>query len=157
MALIKCNHCGNPISDNASFCPKCGTHVTPTAPAIQKSKKKPEAPIAPVSPVNHNSTKPLEGDITQHKEDTRKSNNTHNNATLKIILLLIIIFGGGAIIWLSIQLHELRNFDSDSEVVALREDIQQILEEKEADREEEVASHMDIETDSEKSSASYIQ
>ena len=28
MALIRCNNCGNMISDRAAKCPKCGIHIT---------------------------------------------------------------------------------------------------------------------------------
>ena len=34
MALIKCNHCGNLISDKATRCPKCGNVVIKERPAV---------------------------------------------------------------------------------------------------------------------------
>lgn len=153
MALKNCEHCGNLISDKAYMCPKCGIHVTPTNLSNKTSPIKPENKNVEAIPVNHNSSKSLGIDITQHKKDSCKSNNTGNTTNLKIILLLIIILGAGAIIWQSIQLHELRNFDSDSDVIALREEIQQLLEEAAADREEEGAEPIVIEANCDSISA----
>lgn len=43
-----CNECGNPIADNASFCPQCGA---PAPAAVQPQPAQPVQPTQPVQPV----------------------------------------------------------------------------------------------------------
>lgn len=38
MALIQCKHCGQPISDKATICPKCGKHNTKTLKEVFNSE-----------------------------------------------------------------------------------------------------------------------
>ena len=59
MALIRCEHCGNPVSSKSAVCPICGAPLAGAAPAPQAPQKPlappaeapvPEAPAAPETP-----------------------------------------------------------------------------------------------------------
>lgn len=36
MAIVICKNCGNPVSDKADACPKCGNKVIASAPIVQR-------------------------------------------------------------------------------------------------------------------------
>lgn len=71
MALIKCNECGNEVSDKANACPKCGAPIEKTQEQINEEAEKKSTP-----------------------QNTTSQTNVKKNSTWKIIIPIVIVILG---------------------------------------------------------------
>lgn len=80
-----CNECGNPIADNASFCPQCGA-PTPAAPAA--APVQPVQPAQPAQPVQPAAAQPAPQPIQINANGW-----TVAGTAIAVVLLLLCFIG----------------------------------------------------------------
>lgn len=86
MALIKCNNCGQNVSDKALKCPHCGC-------TSYKSIAPPEIP--PINTIEESSEEP----IATYIEDEPQQHNTNRKLIFSLIAVAIIIILGGLCVY----------------------------------------------------------
>lgn len=75
MAIIKCPECGNPVSDKAPYCPKCGIEIAGKI----KSQTMTPPPVPPAEKPSN----------SQSPKDENKKNGTRNVLIVCLVIALI--------------------------------------------------------------------
>ena len=75
MAIIKCPECGNPVSDKAPYCPKCGIEIAGKI----KSQSMTPPPVPPAEKLSN----------SQSPKDENKKNGTRNVLIVCLVIALI--------------------------------------------------------------------
>ena len=93
MALIKCKHCGNQISDKALFCPKCRNAQTSViSHPVPEEKKSNEKRKQNQHLPNQNILGDFETPVSQKKQPRK---------TLPLPTFILGLFAIGVIVWLA--------------------------------------------------------
>lgn len=80
MAIIKCPECGNPVSDKAPICPKCGVEIA--------GKIKPATTTPPPVPPTSETDRPQRPDNEKKKKDTK------NLLIICLVIALVVCAAG---------------------------------------------------------------
>jgi hypothetical protein len=95
MALIKCNHCGKPVSDRATTCPHCGKALQQAVPQAEpKQALAQPATVQPEAKENLQTQQVAQPTPQPQQTETPQNNNKGGNTIVNLLIIVIALMGG---------------------------------------------------------------